>query len=51
MAKTTSLAVLAAVMVVNFLLWWAILTSAAWMGDTATSVVVAAVRQGTAALH
>jgi hypothetical protein len=51
MAKTTSLAVLAAAMIVNFLLWWAILTSAAWVGDTATSVVVAAVHEAPAALH
>jgi hypothetical protein len=43
MAKTTSLAVLVAAMVVNFLLWWGILTSAAWGGDAATSAVVAAV--------
>ena len=50
MAKTTSLAVLAAAMIVNFLLWWAILASAAQLGDTATSVVIAAVRHGSAAL-
>jgi hypothetical protein len=43
MAKTTSLAVLVAAMVANFLLWWGILTSAAWVGDAATSAVVAAV--------
>jgi hypothetical protein len=51
MAKTTSFVVLAAAMIVNFVLWWAILTSAAWVGDTATSVVVAAVRHGPAASH
>jgi hypothetical protein len=51
MPKTKSLTVLAAAMVVNFLLWWAILASAAWVGNTATSVVVAAVRQGPAVLH
>jgi hypothetical protein len=51
MAKTTSFVVLAAAMIVNFVLWWAILSSAAWVGDTATSVVVAAVRHGPAALH
>ena len=44
MSKATSVAILAAAMVVNFLLWWAILTSAAWVADATTSVVVAAVR-------
>jgi hypothetical protein len=49
--ETTSFVVLAAAMIVNFVLWWAILTSAAWVGDSATSVVVAAVRHGPAASH
>ncbi len=43
MLKARSVTVLAAAMVVNFLLWWAILTSAAWVAHEATSVVVAAV--------
>jgi hypothetical protein len=43
MSKATSVVVLVAAMVVNALLWWAILTAAAWVGDTATSAVVAAI--------
>jgi len=43
MSKATSVVVLGAAMVVNFLLWWAVLTSAAWVGREATFVVVAAV--------
>ncbi len=42
MLKATSVTVLATAMIVNFLLWWAILTSIAWIGHAATSVVVAA---------
>ena len=43
MSKATSVAVLGAALVVNFFLWWAILSSAAWAGSEATFVVVAAV--------
>jgi hypothetical protein len=43
MSKATSVAALAAALIVNFALWWAIVTSAGWVVHAARSVVVTAI--------
>jgi len=43
MSKAASVAALATALVVNFSLWWAIMTSAEWVVHAAKSVVVTAI--------
>ena len=43
MSKAISVAALAAALIVNFSLWWALVTSAGWVVHAAKSVVVTAI--------